>query len=183
MIKIGIAGVGGIGSNVAFNLVRSNINNLKIVDFDIIEESNLNRQFYFQDQIGLNKVDALEENLKRINNDIKIEKIKLFLDENNIFDVFKDCNIIVEGFDKIEQKKMLIEKFAYTGKFIISACGVAGLNIDRIDIKKLQDNIFIVGDFTTDIEDKKLFSPKVIIIASMMANLILNKLKINDDIL
>ena len=46
-MKIGIAGAGGLGSNVAVHLVRSGISSLKICDFDVIENSNLNRQFYF----------------------------------------------------------------------------------------------------------------------------------------
>ena len=59
---IGIGGAGGLGSNVAVNLVRSGITDIKIADFDVIEQSNLNRQFYFRDQIGQNKVNALYEN-------------------------------------------------------------------------------------------------------------------------
>ena len=53
-MKIGIAGTGGIGSNVAMHLVRSGITNLKFGDFDRIEKSNLNRQFYFEEQENIN---------------------------------------------------------------------------------------------------------------------------------
>ena len=63
-MKIGIAGVGGIGSNVALNLVRSGVMQLKLIDFDRVEPGNLNRQFYFADQIGLFKVEALKINLR-----------------------------------------------------------------------------------------------------------------------
>ncbi len=72
-MKIGIAGAGGIGSNVAVNLVRSSASALKIVDFDRVELSNLNRQFYFHDQIGRFKVEALAENLRRIRPECHLE--------------------------------------------------------------------------------------------------------------
>ena len=65
-MRIGIAGAGGLGSNVAVNLVRTGVKKLKIVDFDVVDESNLNRQFYFMDQVGRPKVEALRENLLRI---------------------------------------------------------------------------------------------------------------------
>ena len=58
-MRIGIAGVGGIGSNVACMLVRSGLPFLKIIDFDVVDEGNLNRQFYFADQVGMQKVTAL----------------------------------------------------------------------------------------------------------------------------
>ena len=63
---IGIAGAGGLGSNVAISLSRAGIGKLIISDFDIIEPSNLNRQQYFIEQIGKPKVIALKENLMRI---------------------------------------------------------------------------------------------------------------------
>ncbi len=79
-MKIGIAGVGGIGSNVAVHLVRAGCTSLKLVDFDRVEHSNLNRQFYFIDQIGGYKVDMLRENLLRIVPEATIETAKLRLD-------------------------------------------------------------------------------------------------------
>ena len=64
---VGIAGAGGLGSNCAMHLVRSGIGKLVIADFDTVNESNLNRQFFFRDQVGRVKVEALRENLLRIN--------------------------------------------------------------------------------------------------------------------
>ena len=74
-MKIGIAGAGGLGSNVALNLVRSGIDAFRIVDFDCVEASNLNRQFYFRDQIGRPKVEALRENLQRIRPEVEVDAI------------------------------------------------------------------------------------------------------------
>ena len=109
-MKIGIAGVGGIGSNVAVNLVRSGIEALKIIDFDRVERSNLNRQFYFHDQIGRLKVEALRENLQRIRPDLRVEAIAQRIDNLNCQALFADCNLIVEGFDRQADKKMLVEQ-------------------------------------------------------------------------
>ncbi len=181
MKKIGIAGAGGIGSNVALHLVRSGVDNLKIVDFDKIEKSNLNRQFYFYDQIGLKKVDTLKENLLRIRPELKIVTYSDKLDQNNIKNFFNDCDIIIEGFDLAEYKTMLINAFANSNKMIISACGLAGLNIEKIKTKKLGKNLIIVGDMQTDIKDKKLYSPKILIAASIMSNLVLKKLGFKDE--
>ena len=64
---VGIAGVGGLGSAVAVSLARIGVGKLIIADFDVVEPSNLNRQQYFVDQLGYFKVDALTENLRRIN--------------------------------------------------------------------------------------------------------------------
>lgn len=110
-MKIGIAGAGGLGSNVAVHLVRSGISSLKICDFDVIENSNLNRQFYFKDQIGQNKVNALFENLKRINPSLNLQIIQRKLDNSNLENIYNDCDIIVEAFDKKEFKALLLETF------------------------------------------------------------------------
>jgi sulfur carrier protein ThiS adenylyltransferase len=59
--RIGIAGCGGLGSNCAVALSRVGIGRLILVDFDVVELSNLNRQYYFRDQIGLLKTEALTE--------------------------------------------------------------------------------------------------------------------------
>ncbi len=171
-VKIGIAGAGGIGSNVAMHLVRSGIHRIKVVDYDKVENSNLNRQFYFADQIGKYKVDMLYDNLKRIDEKAKIEKIVLKLDETNIADTFYDCDIVVEAFDKKECKKMLIEAFSTSDKTLISASGIAGLDITKVSQKKL-GNCYIVGDFLSDTDNEAVYSPKVMLVACIMSNIII----------
>lgn len=173
MMKIGIAGVGGIGSNVALNLIRTNVKKFKIVDFDLLEESNLNRQFYFRDQIGRIKVEALEENLKRIEPDLEIEREAKRLTYENIYETFKDCDIIVEGFDVKECKADLLNALADSGKIVISASGVAHYDLDNVKIKKVSENMYIVGDFVKDIVEYKTFSSKVTYVAAIMSKLVL----------
>ena len=174
-LKIGIAGGGGIGSNVAVHLIRCGVTNFKIVDFDIIEESNLNRQFYFKDQIGKNKVETLYENLKRINPHANIEIVNERIERTNINRIFEDCEILVEAFDKKEYKKMLIEESYDKKKMIVSASGIADSDLENIKIKKVSPNLYIVGDFSKDISLYKTYSPKVVYIASIMADIVLRE--------
>lgn len=172
-MKIGIAGVGGIGSNVALNLVRSGVMQLKLVDFDRVEASNLNRQFYFADQIGLFKVEALKINLERINPGVKIEARVQRIDRENCADLFSDCDLLVEGFDRQTDKKMFIEAFADT-KVVVSACGIAGSDPAGIRSRRI-GNCCIVGDFTTDCNQAPLFSHKVTTVANYMSEFILGQ--------
>ena len=107
-VNIGIAGCGGLGSNCAMNLVRSGVKRLTIVDFDKVELKNLNRQFYFQNQVGREKVQALGGNLKEINPDVDITSLVEKISENNVLEIFKNCSIVVEAFDRAQNKSMLL---------------------------------------------------------------------------
>lgn len=173
-MRIGIAGVGGIGSNVAVNLVRSGINQLTIVDYDRVESSNLNRQFYFEDQVGKNKVNMLTENLRRIDPMADIRRVIARLDSETVVGSFADCSVIVEGFDGSSDKKMLLEAFAGDGRPIVSACGIAGNRMDTICCRRL-GNSYIVGDFSTDCRDARLYGHKVSCIAAFMTDIILSQ--------
>ena len=86
--SVGIAGAGGLGSNCAVSLARSGVGTLVIADFDIVEEANLNRQYYFYDQIGRKKAPALKENILKINPFCKVEAYDIFVDKTNIPDLF-----------------------------------------------------------------------------------------------
>lgn len=171
-MRIGIAGVGGIGSNVAVNLVRSGVEDLKIVDFDRVEPSNLNRQFYFHDQVGRLKVEALTENLLRIRPGLLIESVAERIDSINCRMLFADCGLVVEGFDQKTDKKMLLESLA-SKQMVISACGIAGFELDAIRVRQM-GNCFIVGDFVTDCAEAPLFAHKVTTVANYMTRLILH---------
>lgn len=171
-MKVGIAGVGGIGSNVAMHLVRAGCTSLKLVDFDRVELSNLNRQFFFADQVGGYKVDMLRENLLRTVPDAAIETTSLRLTPENMLDTFSDCQLLVEGFDDQQSKKILVEIFADVDMPIVSASGIAGKKIDEIRVHRL-GNCIIVGDFQTDFRVSSLYGPKISIIAAMMADLVL----------
>jgi len=173
-MKIGIAGTGGIGSNVALVLVRGGVRRLKLIDFDRVEAGNLNRQFFFHDQIGRSKVDALADNLRRVAPDLHLDTMVLRLDEANMAATFHDCDAVVEGFDDHAAKKRLMEALAASGRPIVSASGVAGLDLDDIGTRRL-GNATIIGDFRTDAGQALCFAPKVTIVAAMMAHVLLEK--------
>jgi len=172
VMKVGIAGIGGIGSNVARHLAQARVRALKIVDFDCVEAANLNRQFYSMAQVGKKKTDSLEANLKGIFSEFRIEKVDRRIEPGDAEALFADCDIIVEGFDDKKLKKMLLEEFVGTGKPVVSASGIAGTDMDGVKIRKL-GNCHIVGDFVSDQRDFALFPPKIAMVASMMAAIVL----------
>ena len=103
---VGIAGCGGLGSNCAVALARIGTGTLVITDFDVISESNLNRQYFFHDQIGQPKAPALKENIKRINPETRVIDHDIKLTPENIPQIFGICDVIVEAFDMADQKEM-----------------------------------------------------------------------------
>lgn len=173
-MKVGIAGVGGIGSNVAVNLVRAGVTSLLLVDFDQVEMSNLNRQFYFADQLGRPKVEMLRDNLLRIAPEAEIDIRQLRLPPANMAETFVGCDVLVEGFDEEASKKQLIEAFAGRELPIVSASGIAGRELAAIRVHRL-GNCTIVGDFVNDFRENLLYSPKIAIIAAMMADIVLRE--------
>jgi sulfur carrier protein ThiS adenylyltransferase len=174
---VGIAGLGGLGSAVAVALARIGVGTLILVDFDVVEPSNLNRQQYFIQQVGMLKVEALRENLSRINPYVRIQTHLEKLDRNNAERIFKKAAVVVEAFDRAEEKAMLInvlsEKMPDT--YIVAASGVAGYG-DNNEIKttRFSSRIFIIGDQKTAAEPGVgLMAPRVGIAAHHQANLVL----------
>jgi len=173
---VGIAGVGGLGSNCAVALARVGIGKLIISDFDVVNESNLNRQYFFRDQLGQKKVKSLKENIKRINAEINIICNDIKLNENNIVEIYKDCDVIVEAFDLAEMKKMLIETclMELPEKPIVIGIGMAGFgNSNSIKCKQFE-NLYICGDEKSEVsDDNPPLAPRVGIVANMQANTVL----------
>lgn len=171
-MKIGIAGIGGVGSNVARHLAQAGVGAVKIVDFDRVDVSNLNRQFYGISQAGERKTDSLEKNLKEIFPGMIVEKIHQRIGPENVRDLFFDCPVVVEGLDDRHLKKMILEKLGRTGQIIVSASGIAGNDMDGLKVKKM-GNCCIVGDFISDQADYPLFPPKVAVVTAMMSAIVL----------
>ena len=174
-IKVGIAGAGGLGSNCAFNLVRSGFKNFVIADFDVIEYSNLNRQFYFYNQTGQLKTEMLKQNLLAINPDAMIHTVTEKLERHDLHRFFEDCHVVVEAFDKAIYKKMIVEEFIASSKLLVSASGLAGWGkSDDIKTHKLKDNFYIIGDLVSEVADGlPPISPRVNIAAAKQADVIL----------
>ena len=173
--KIGLAGAGGLGSNCALNLVRVGFTKLTIVDFDKITPSNLDRQFYFLDQVGMDKIEALKVNLLRINPDLELTLINQKIDKFNAGKFFANCDVVVECLDRAEYKSMLVENLLGLGKFVVAASGLGGIgSSDDIKVHKLKDKLVMVGDLKSDINQKPALSPKVNIAAAKQADLVLD---------
>ncbi len=176
---VGIAGAGGLGSNVAVALARSGIGCLIVVDFDKVEKSNLNRQYYFLNQIGKYKVDALQEVIHTINPAVKVEKIQLKLQKGKMHDPFKNADVIVEALDKAETKadfiEDIIEKFPHTP--LVAASGVAGYgHSDRIVTRHLNELHVCYDEQAKSSEQDVLLAPKVCLMANWQANIVLDLL-------
>ncbi len=177
---VGIAGVGGLGSLIAIALARTGIGHLIIADFDIVEPSNLNRQQYFLDQIGLPKVYALHDTLARINPNVRVTSCHLKLTPGNIAEVFGHAHILVEAFDVAEQKVMLIETFAnrFPDRPIVAASGMAGSGpANTVQTQKVAGNLYLCGDgCTAAAPGTGLMAPRVGIAAHHQANAVLRLL-------
>ena len=104
-----VAGLGGLGSNIAFSLARTGIGYLHLIDFDRVDITNLNRQQYFIHQIGMKKTEALKENLLQINPYLEIRTDFVKVEEGNIRELLEEDRYICEAFDKAENKAMLVK--------------------------------------------------------------------------
>jgi sulfur carrier protein ThiS adenylyltransferase len=105
---IGIAGCGGLGSNCAMALARAGVGTLVIADFDTVTLENLDRQYYFRDQVGQKKVLALQENIRRVNPAIEVQTHDVRLGPDEVVHIFKNCQVIIEAFDRADMKLMII---------------------------------------------------------------------------
>ena len=176
-VRVGIAGAGGLGSNCAMHLVRSGVKHITIADFDVVNESNLNRQFFFRDQIGQKKVEAIKANLLRIEPDADIRAVDMRLDASSAREVFADCGIVVEAFDAVDAKVMLVSAFASSGKKLVTASGLAGWGRSNAMRVRKMGSIVAIGDGETSVGDGAApVSPRVGIAAAMEANAVVSLL-------
>ncbi|MFA5059253.1 MAG: sulfur carrier protein ThiS adenylyltransferase ThiF [Candidatus Omnitrophota bacterium] len=174
-LKIGIGGAGGLGSNLAVMLARSGFSHFEILDFDVIEPSNLNRQQYFLDEVGKPKVDILTDRLLQINPEIRVITHKMRWNEENGQKFFTGCTFIAEAFDQAIWKRDFVEFYQNKTKYIVSGIGMAGISVGRpMEVKKV-GNIYFVGDRTTDsTKGHPPMAPRVTMCAAMMAEIILD---------
>ncbi len=172
-MRVGIAGIGGIGSNVARLLAQAGVEKIRLVDFDRVEISNLNRQFFRACQAQCLKTESLRQNLLEISPrmDVRLSNEKIVPDRAP--DIFSDCAILVEGFDLKESKKKLVEAWVKTSKPLICASGIAGRAMETIKVRQV-GSCHVVGDFESDQDREGLFPPKVSLVASIMAAIVLD---------
>lgn len=183
--RVGIAGAGGLGSNCSIALARSGVGTLVVCDFDVVDTTNLNRQYYFRKQVGMHKVDALRENILSIDNDIRLVTHKERLTADNAAVIFSGCDVIVEALDSAEMKEMLIAAVQAKMKNIpvIAGSGLAGWGKNNeLHCRKIDDTLYVCGDESSeDSAETPMLAPRVGIAANMQANMVLELLMNNKD--
>ena len=174
--KVCILGLGGLGSNVAVLLARSGIGYLKLVDFDTVEASNLNRQQYRISHIGIKKTEAMKSIIREINPFVETGVLDIKVDRENIYSTVGDIEIVVEAFDRAETKAMILEELLTDkNKIVVSASGMAGLgSANEIVTRKIKDNFYLIGDNYSDYEEYSgIMSTRVMLCAAHQANMVL----------
>ena len=173
---IGIAGCGGLGSNCAMALARAGVGRLVIADFDSVTPENLDRQYYFREQVGQKKVLALQENIRKVNPDIDVQVHDVRLGPDEVLQIFKNCQVIVEAFDRADMKLMIIETVSerFPDKFIIAGSGLAGYGANNALRTRRLGNLFVCGDETSEVTPElPPLAPRVGVVAAMQANQVL----------
>lgn len=174
--KVAVAGLGGLGSNVAFSLARIGVGHLHLIDFDRVDISNLNRQQYMMRHIGMYKTEALKEELLEINPYLEIRTDCVRVTEDNLEELFREDEIVCEAFDVPECKAMLVNGILERcpGKTIVSASGMAGYgSSNAIHTRKITKHFYLCGDEVSDSRaGLGLMAPRVMICAGHEANLI-----------
>ncbi len=172
--SVGIAGLGGLGSNVAVSLARAGIGCLILVDFDKVEKSNLSRQYYFLDQVGILKTKALKDNIKKINPDVEVIIYNTKLKKGSMEKYFKNTDVIIEALDEAKTKTNFIEEIMLKlpKKPIIAVSGIAGYGHSERITKKSFNNLNVVYDENAKCcEDDVLLAPRVAFFANWEANI------------
>ena len=174
---IALCGLGGLGSNIAISLARAGIGKLILIDFDQVDITNLHRQQYKANQIGMDKTDALSENLKEIAPYIGIESHTVRITEDNAVELLKDADIICEAFDNAECKAMLTNLILETmpNKFLVVASGMAGFgSANSIRTRKITSRFYLCGDEESDVQSEgSLVSSRVMLCAAHQAHTVL----------
>ena len=153
---VAICGLGGLGSNIAICLARAGIGKLILIDFDVVDVSNLHRQQYKASQVGMYKTEALKENLLEINPYITIESRTVRMTEDNTVKLVSEADIVCEAFDKAECKAMVVNAVLtdFKDKIIVSGSGMAGFSsANAIVTKKLSNRFYMCGDGVSDVND------------------------------
>jgi sulfur carrier protein ThiS adenylyltransferase len=170
---VAVCGLGGLGSNVAINLARAGIKKLILVDFDIVDMTNLQRQQYKANQVGLPKAKALVENLKEIAPYVEFESYNEKITEDNIDKFVANAEVVCEAFDNPEAKSMLVNEVLekYPQKYLVAASGMAGTDsANSISTRKISKRFYLCGDGKSDVtQGLALLAPRVQICAAHQA--------------
>jgi sulfur carrier protein ThiS adenylyltransferase len=173
--RVGVIGLGGLGSNVAWMLARAGVGTLVLADHDVVDASNLERQFYFADQVGREKTAALTDNLRRITAEIRLECFQAHIDQSNISRIFEGVDVLVEAVDSAGDKAMIVAAASeqLPGVPIVAASGIAGYGSPNdIITRHLMGDVWMVGDLVSEVSaEHPLFASRVAIAAGHQAHM------------
>lgn len=151
--KVGVAGLGGIGSHIAESLTRAGVGHLVIADFDRVDMTNLNRQNYYIEDIGKSKAQCTAGTLKRIDPGIDVEVFDGRVTRENADEVFRGCSVVCEAFDDASSKAMLIETLLSQNKDVkvVSVSGMAGFStVNTMHVERRMSRLYVCGDCVSD---------------------------------
>ncbi len=183
--RVAVCGLGGLGSNIAVHLARAGVGKLILADFDRVDITNLNRQQYKANQVGMFKTDAMKANLYEISpyTDVVINTAKIT--QENIAEIVGSADIICEAFDSAEAKAMLVNFVLehYPEKYLIAASGMAGLgSANEIKTRKISNRFYLCGDEKSDSDHGMgLVSTRVAVCAAHQAHTVLRILANESD--
>ena len=177
---VGIAGLGGLGSNIAAMLARVGVGKLVIADFDVVSQSNLNRQNYFVSHLGMYKTDATSEMLARINPDCEIVAKTERVTAENVTRIFNGCAVVCEAMDIPEEKAVFVNAVLtrMPDTQIVAASGMAGYaSSNTIRTRRIMRDLYLCGDTQTEVSpENEALAPRVILCAAHQANMVLRLL-------
>jgi sulfur carrier protein ThiS adenylyltransferase len=151
--RVGIIGLGGLGSNAAAMLVRTGVRHLVLADFDTVDGSNLDRQLYFMEDIGRLKTEAIADTLRRIEPALDLELVSSRVTEDDIVAIGSRVDILVEATDCAETKALVMGACSRHLPDLpcVAASGLAGLDsANTVVTRALTEHLWIVGDLTSD---------------------------------
>ena len=172
--RVALVGCGGLGSNAAAMLVRSGVKKLTLIDFDRVDESNLNRQLFFRDQLGELKTEALAATLRRIHSDLELRLVSECMTPENLASHVSDADVIIEAADRAETKAMVVD--VCTRQLpdvpLVAASGLAGYDsANDIRTQQLADRVWVIGDLASDVrEGHPLLASRVMVAAAHEAH-------------
>ena len=174
---VAVAGLGGLGSNVATELARVGVGHLHLVDFDTVDATNLNRQLYFLRDLGQKKTEALRRQISEITPCCTVTIDSVRVTEDNVEELFAKDDYICECFDKPEAKAVLVytvlEKFPE--KYLVAASGMAGCgSSNEIRTRHVLGRFYLCGDGVSGAQrGRGLMAPRVTVCAAHEANMVL----------
>lgn len=175
--KVAVAGLGGLGSNIAVMLARSGVGELFLVDFDIVDVTNLNRQMYLIPHLGKPKAEALPELLYQINPYLTYKSVQVKVTPENVRELFTAYPIVCEAFDRPDQKAMLVQELLIQcpDTIVVSGNGMAGYgDTNEIVTRQRMRRLYVCGDQKADVGDGTgLIAPRVAACAAHEANKVL----------